>query len=445
MLMKKLVYAALSVFVSLALASAACSMGSQPPPPDTTWDNYEVGDEMTPAQEEAFFKTYVSIGDSLTHGCQGLNVEEGRQQFSYPNLLANAMGTEFNQPLVFYPGVGIPNPEDWVKDQHFSPLTTMVGHMRTDYYLNQGVMNNFAITGATLPQILDYDLFNVFNSDTSILADLIGAGSPFAFSVLRGNTVFTKSAVTQALEREPTFLTVWIGNNDVMFSTIMGDTGFSTATPYWEEKWNELVQRIKDTPSIRGVLVINLPDNTKTPFLQDPGNPFHTVAHGLAFPEGSKVPFFSTYTGPGDPVLTPDEIAVIQSQTRAINSIIQATCEAENWPMIDAWSKIREGMETGWELRKADGSSSGVVLTGEFATGGMFSLDGIHPTSAAYAYMADIGVDVINAHYGTHLPYVDAYSVWQQDTLCQAPVDPRYEEEMCTLINDMFRLLAPIF
>ena len=164
--MKKALCIVLSIFVSFALVSTACSMGSQHPPPDTIWDNYEVGDEMTAVQEEAFFKTYVSIGDSLTHGCQGLNVEEGRQKFSYPNLLANAMGTEFNQPLVFYPGVGIPNPEDWGKDRHISPLTTMLGHMRTDYYLNQNSINNFAITGATLPQILGYDLFNFFNAAT---------------------------------------------------------------------------------------------------------------------------------------------------------------------------------------------------------------------------------------------------------------------------------------
>ena len=257
--------------------------------------------------------------------------------------------------------------------------------------------------------------------------------------------MFTRSAVTQALRREPTFLSVWIGNNDVIFSTIMGDIGFSTATPYWEEKWNELVQRIKDTPSIKGVLIINLPDNTKTPFLQDVGNPFHTVADGLVFPEGSKVPFFSTYTGPGDPVLTPDEIHVIQSKTMAINNIMQATCTAENWPMLDAWGIFRDNAETGWQLKHADGTLSDVVLTDKFATGGIFSLDGIHPTSAAYAYVADKGIDVINAHYGTHLPYVDAYSVWEQDTLCQDPIDPRYEQEICRLINDMLRILAPLF
>ena len=75
--------------------------------------------KMSATDQAEFFKTYVALGDSLSQGCQSLNVEEGRQYYSWPAQLARAMGTEFNQPLIEFPGVGMPNLEDAFKNGWF--------------------------------------------------------------------------------------------------------------------------------------------------------------------------------------------------------------------------------------------------------------------------------------------------------------------------------------
>jgi lysophospholipase L1-like esterase len=439
------------ILFQLISFSSAWAMGEDPPEP-STWDGYTVGDQMTAEQEAAFFSNYVAIGDSLTHGCQGLNVEEGRQKMSMPAQLARAMNTDFVQPLVRYPGVGIPNPEDWIKQDNITALTlvqTLLLPIRVDP--RQGNVQNFGVTGATLNQILNFDASLLFddarpfvsgNEGTPIINDLVGAISPF-FNVVIGGSVFvSKSAVNQALEREPTFLTVWIGNNDTMFSTIMGDPELNTGLAFWENQWEELVRRINDTPSVRGVMVVNLPDNTAIPFLQPINNPFHTVDDGADVPEGSKVPFFITKSGKENQVLTPDEIQEIQERVLDFNAIIADTCTAENWAMIDAYSVFKDVPENGWTLRYADGSYSDIIITDDYAYGGMFSLDGIHPTNPGYAHMANIGIDTINAHYGTSLPYVDEVEAYMNDTLCQAPVDPREHKLILGLISEMFNLVA---
>lgn len=428
------------------------SMGARPPKP-SIWDGYTVGDKMTAEQEIAFFSKYVAIGDSLTHGVQGLNVEENRQKMSIPAQLARSMGTDFVQPLVKYPGVGIPNPEDWIKQDDINNMTltqTLMFPVRVDS--NQNDIRNFGVSGATLNQILNFDARLFFddirpfvgssNEGTPVINDLVGAISPF-FRVVLGGSVFTsKSAVDQALDCEPTFLTVWIGNCDTMFSTMMGDPELNTGLAFWREQWEELVRRINATPSVRGVLVINLPDNTKAPYLQPLNNPFHTVDDGVDLPEGSKVPFFITKSSRENQVLTPDEIKVIQERIIDLNAIIEDTCKTENWAMVDAYGIFEEVPENGWTLRNADGSYSDIVLTDDYAYGGLFSLDGIHPTSPGYAHMANIAVDTINAHYGTSMQYVDEVEAYMNDTLCQAPVDPREHKEMLGPISDMFNLFA---
>src|SRR5262249_15050729 len=45
----------------------------------------------------------------------------------------------------------------------------------------------------------------------------------------------------------------------------------------------------------------------------------------------------------------------------------------------------------------------GVRLTTEFL-GGLFSLDGVHPTMTAHALITNYFVDTINSFYGTRIP-----------------------------------------
>ncbi len=394
------------------------------------------GDTITAAEQKAFFKTYVSIGDSLTQGCQGLNVEENRTHYSYPAQLARAIGTGFNQPLIEFPGVGAPNPEDAVKNGWYDTWSITISKLiktfmywhRVDRYDNQANLNNFGIAGATLDDILSYDgTKKITDLADSPLMSLVGLMNPWICSVVGLNPAKAKSAVEQALDRDPTFVSIWIGNNDTIFGTIMTDDNNFVLTDIdkWEANWEILVAKIKARKSIKGVVLINLPDNTLIPYLQPVPNKYCAVTEGADIPAGSRAPFFSTRVSKVADVITPDQIKTIQDRTIAINEIINATAEEEGWALVDAYSMIRNELSVGVALTRANGTKSDIVVNGDYAIGGFMSLDGIHPCSTGYAIIANRIAKAVNETYGTSIPVIDEVAVWKKDTLCQDPVDPR--------------------
>lgn len=383
--------------------------------------------ELSPAEQAGLFSVYCAIGDSLTQGCQGMNVEENRQQLSYPAQLARAMDTEFRQPLITFPGCGMPNPEDWLKDDNIGAGTMIRSALfprRVDrHYDDQDSLNNFAVTGATLGQILDWH-HTALGPDRNAFVEMVGHISPWMTTTLGGHIKKRRdSAVDQALARKPTFVTVWIGNNDSFISTVAGTSKYCTPADTWSRQWNELVDRIKATPSIKGVALVTLPYPTAAAFLQPAGNPWHDVRCDL--PEGCMVPFFATRTRSVNDVLTPEELAKIHRLVDSYNTDIRRTAAEEGWALADANAIFCRVVTEGMRLHHADGTPSDIVLTTDYATGGVFTLDGMHPTSPAYAYSANQIIRAINANYHTTLPLIDEVAVWQQDTLCQNPVDPR--------------------
>jgi hypothetical protein len=52
-------------------------------------------------------------------------------------------------------------------------------------------------------------------------------------------------------------------------------------------------------------------------------------------------------------------------------------------------------------------SIGGITLTSAFLTGGVFSYDGVHPSSAGYSIIADQFISAINAQAGTDIPRPD--------------------------------------
>ena len=61
---------------------------------------------LMPAAPEGgeIFERYVALGGSITAGVQSGGINDSTQSESYPRLLADAMGTRFNLPLLRSPG-----------------------------------------------------------------------------------------------------------------------------------------------------------------------------------------------------------------------------------------------------------------------------------------------------------------------------------------------------
>jgi hypothetical protein len=100
--------------------------------------------------------------------------------------------------------------------------------------------------------------------------------------------------------------------------------------------------------------------------------------------------------------LSPGEIATIRSRTNAFNQIIREVANQTGSPVAEINSLLLEGAGDGFDI-------GGVELTADFVTGGLISLDGIHPTPLGYALAANEFIRVINQGYDADIELVDLY------------------------------------
>ncbi|GGE38699.1 SGNH/GDSL hydrolase family protein [Psychroflexus planctonicus] len=117
---------------------------------------------------------------------------------------------------------------------------------------------------------------------------------------------------------------------------------------------------------------------------------------------GMQVPLINGVTVPLEDqfVLTPQEQNTITQAQTAYNSTIEALANQNNLAFVDVDMILRQVSETGIPF-------NGGVLTAEFATGGAFSLDGVHLTPRGYALVANRALQAINQTYNADIPQVD--------------------------------------
>jgi len=133
--------------------------------------------------------------------------------------------------------------------------------------------------------------------------------------------------------------------------------------------------------------LIVLPTSSKIGTLADPNNPLSAI--GIAVPLSD-----------GD-VLIPSEITAINTARTAFNATIKATANANvNLAFYDVSAFMAQLKATG-----IDYGTGGI--TSKYATGGGFSLDGVHPTARGYSVVANGMIDVINSTFNASVPKVD--------------------------------------
>jgi lysophospholipase L1-like esterase len=99
-------------------------------------------------------------------------------------------------------------------------------------------------------------------------------------------------------------------------------------------------------------------------------------------------------------ILVPSEIEAVRVATDAYNVTIAAIAEAKGLAFVDTKTAMTQLASTGVRF-------GNFQMTSSFATGGAFSLDGVHPTPRGYAFIANLFIDSINKKYGATLRNVD--------------------------------------
>lgn len=99
-------------------------------------------------------------------------------------------------------------------------------------------------------------------------------------------------------------------------------------------------------------------------------------------------------------VLVPSEVESINTARLAYNQTIKNLAEEKDLAFVDAAAILEETAGGGITF-------DGGVVTSTFATGGAFSLDGVHLTPRGYALMANRIIEAINSTYNATVPKVN--------------------------------------
>ncbi len=214
--MKKIIY----ILVGLLVASSftACEPEFSNPVGD---NSYTSGD--------ADFSNYVAVGNSLTAGYTNGTLYKSAQENSFPAILAEQLklagGGEFTQPFLdddtnnvggMVLGTTPILPTKLVIDasqggpERISQIPTI-----DVTNIHPGPYNNMGVPGAKIYHLGFQGYGNIANLPT-------GTANPY---FVRMASAPNKSIVEDAVAANPTFFTLWIGNNDVLWYATSGGTG----------------------------------------------------------------------------------------------------------------------------------------------------------------------------------------------------------------------------
>lgn len=179
---------------------------------------------------EADFSNYVALGNSLTSGYRDNALYIDGQNESYPNILAAQMklagGGAFVQPLMADNNGGlvlggstvIQSPKLYIQSfSNGTPNIIPVSATPTTDVLTKvaGNINNFGVPGAKS--------FHLVAPNYGSAAGLAtGTANPYFVRFSSSNTT---TVVDDAANRNPTFFSYWIGNNDVLSYATSGGIG----------------------------------------------------------------------------------------------------------------------------------------------------------------------------------------------------------------------------
>ncbi len=357
---------------------------------------------------------YVAIGDSLTAGFSSSGWVNTVQANSYPALLSQQATNgviPFEQPLISPPG--IPAPLQLATLVPGVSFTVPAGSGQPLNLFLQRPYNNLAVPGADVNDVLS-------TVSDGGLHDL----------VLRG----LGTQLEQGIFLQPTFVSLWIGNNDVLGAATSGlviEGVTITPAAEFQAKYATIAGALASTGA--RMVLANLPNVTSIPYvttvppvvvnpatnepvlvggapvpLIGPNGPL-SLADSVLLPattllgQGIGIPAQLGGTGlplPDQVILDANEKAIIADRVNAYNSIIAATANQLGAAFVDINSILTELQTEGIIV-------GGVDFGTDFLTGGVFSYDGVHPTSFGYAYIANEFIDAINATFQDDIPYVN--------------------------------------
>jgi len=378
-------------------------------------DRSDLTAPQAPSTGSADFSKFFSLGNSLTQGEQGGSVFETAQLYSFTNLIARQVQTDYVYPVFPDPGSG--DRIEVVSLDPFVTVTNAQGTTPTNITYN-GIYNNLGVKGAFLWDVANATTASDCYTATQLTAYGVSVPNPMFDAVLRGQGTMLQ----QAIAANPTFLTLWIGNNDVLAYATRGGL-FPPTDPSNFQSWYTDILTQLATAGIN-VVIANIPNVTSVPYFNTVGP--QLMAQGVTAIVGTKS---DGTIAPMD--LTKNLLCLTASEELAAGKGLSADNPLSNGVILDegeianatalvnGYNQIISALAANFGYAVVDINSvfsnvatNGLVVDGmQFSTqyifGGLFSLDGVHPSNYGYTLVANEFIKVINNKYNASIPLIN--------------------------------------
>ncbi|HTR97295.1 MAG TPA: SGNH/GDSL hydrolase family protein [Candidatus Acidoferrales bacterium] len=375
----------------------------------------------------ADFTTYMAVGTSISAGYQSGGLVDRHQIHSFPAIFAEQIGKtvrQNGQGSFTFPAIGGDGIPALLALKSISPLEidNLGRTLGSPENLFQGASyHNLGIPGALAFDFSDTTNYYSYN------APLYRTDTTYFELIARGHG----SIAEQVLGMSPTFLSVEYGANEVLGSATSGGVtpifpviNYQTIMTLMMNTLHVAMPNTKfalfNVPSVTSIpycttfkpYTVRLANQSFVPLIGPDGSlsfsslvllsAADSLAVGTGFPVGSYNYVNPAAPGNGRPltnaqVLDDAEQAAITTATNQMNATL-STLASQPWVVkVDINSLLSQLGTNGY-------SFGGVDYTTAFVTGGLFSLDGVHPTDLGHAIIANAMIDAVNAKFGSAIP-----------------------------------------
>lgn len=376
----------------------------------------------------ADFTTYVAAGTSISAGYQSGGIVDRHQMFSFPAIFARQIGKtvlQNGQGDFTFPSMGFDGFPQLLAIKSFSPLIVNNTGRTLGYpaanYTQATAFHNMGVPGAIAFDFADTTRYHA-------------TADPNMFSVVAR---YRGTVAQQVLGKGPTFLSYEYGANEVLGNATSGGltpifpastyalllTGHMNAIHGALPNTKIAVFTVPDVASIPFCTTfkpytVMLSTGATTPLLVKPASGTtpenlspndlvlltakDSLAVGTGFPVGAY-----NYLNPAAPgngrglarsqVLDVSEQTAVATATSGMNAALDSVANRPYVVKVDMAALLSDIALNGYTI-------GNVHLTTAFITGGLFSLDGVHPNDTGQALIANAMIDAVNAKFGSTIP-----------------------------------------
>lgn len=382
-----------------------------------------------PEIQNDLFNSYVAVGNSITAGFQSGGINSQTQSQSFAVRLAQQMQTPFDAPQLATPGC--PPPYERFFDENGLPDPQRPAETDSTTCALRTPQTPLRVNNVAVPQAQVADVTSNQTSSANALTQFILGG---------------RTQAEAALDANPTFATVWIGNNNVLDPALNG-TANATPPSDFEDQYTSMLDRLTSTETLQGGVLIGVANVAYLPFFS-PGPVYFGLDQQGQFPQNFDVASSCNTEDPntgltplvpldygfaligqalqnpgqtvtldcgaqGTPVLTLTEVSTLAGTVQQYNATIQQQAQQRDL----AYFNPNTLFGTVYTNDDGDPDPTNDLIPkfpdrdSDQPFGQFFSLDGVHPSSAAHRLITNRLISTINEQYDTSLQPIDAPDV----------------------------------